>query len=81
MIEGGAIESIAQLLQSNSHVHQRFASLALANIAIEVSSIPHIVSHCLKRVVELCYSAHPYVRRQSTRILNSVASYPTGKRT
>eukprot|EP01127_Copromyxa_protea_P011932 TRINITY_DN3060_c0_g1_i7.p1 TRINITY_DN3060_c0_g1~~TRINITY_DN3060_c0_g1_i7.p1 ORF type:complete len:905 (+),score=192.01 TRINITY_DN3060_c0_g1_i7:212-2716(+) len=78
MIEGGAIESIAQLLQSNSHVHQRFASLALANIAIEVTAIPHMVTHCMKRVVELCYSSQPYVRRQATRILNSIASYPTG---
>jgi hypothetical protein len=87
----GAIESIAQLLNSSNQVlhwlflpgdmqvHQRFASLALANIALDVTSIPSMVTHAMKRAIELCYEVQPYVRRQVTRILNSIASYPTGK--
>lgn len=79
MIEGGAIEPIVQLLHSESSTHQHFSALALANIVVDVTTISRVLATpCVDRIVDLCYSPQPQIRRQATRILNSIASYPTG---
>lgn len=79
IIEGGAIESIVQLLHSENPIYQHFSALALANLVVDVTTISRVLATpCIDRIVDLCYSSQPPIRRQTTRILNSIASYPTG---
>src|SRR5262249_40555297 len=40
LVSGGVIEPIAELLDSENEDHQRFASLALANMATDITAIP-----------------------------------------
>jgi hypothetical protein len=79
IIEGGAIEPIVHLLHSENCSYQHFSALALANIVVDVTAISRVLATpCLDRIVDLCYSPQSQIRRQTTRILNSIASYPTG---
>lgn len=68
-----------QLLHSENSTYQHFSSLALANIVVDVTTISRVLATpCIDRIVDICYSPQPQIRRQATRILNSIASYPTG---
>lgn len=57
MIEGGVIEPIVDLLESTDNPqYQKFAVLALANIAIHISAIPRIMhTKILKPLIDMCY--------------------------
>lgn len=73
------IEPIAELFQTKEQHYHYFATLALANIATDLTTIPALMNtSVLRSLIRLSPFTLRHIRRQIMRVLHSIASYPTG---